>query len=285
MLMTTEGVEKFLSGVIMFDETVRQETDDGLGFTYYLEKKGITPGIKVDEGREPFGEEEVAKGLSGLAERLKQYNQLGLKFTKWRAPIKITEVFPSREMIVENSRRMAEFAEISQQEGFVPIVEPEVTIDGNHTTARCEEVTVLVLKTLFGEILNREISLGGLLLKTNMVLPGKDSGISADPLEVAEATLRVLKASVPPGLPGIVFLSGGQSPQEATVNLNEINVRKGNAPWQLSFSFARALQVEALEVWQGKESNVKMAQEAFYRRAKNVSFARQGKYQPSMEEG
>jgi fructose-bisphosphate aldolase class I len=282
MLLSTPGIEEFISGVIMFDETVRQETG-GTPFPKYLEGKGIIPGIKVDEGREPFDGEEVAKGLEGLKTRLPEYKKMGLAFTKWRAPVAITEVYPSTEMLEESARRMAEYAYLSQENGFVPIVEPEVLIDGNHTTTRCEEVTVATLKTLFSALEKRGVALEKALLKTNMVLPGKDSGVKADSLEVAEATLRALKAVVPATLPGIVFLSGGQTPSEATVNLNEINKRKGDVPWELSFSFARALQEEALNIWQGEDANINKAQGAFQKRARLVSLARKGEYSPEME--
>ena len=282
MLLATPGIEEFISGVILFDETTRQETG-GMSFSKYLEGRGITPGIKVDEGREPFNGEEVAKGLEGLDKRLPEYKEMGLSFTKWRAPIAITEVYPSAEMLEENARRMAEYAYISQENGFVPIVEPEVLITGNHTTARCEEVSVATLKALFSALDKRGVILEKALLKTNMVLPGKDNGVKASPLEVAEATLRALKTIVPPTLPGIVFLSGGQSPSEATANLDEINKRKEDAPWELSFSFARALQEEALNIWKGEDANISKAQAAFQKRARLVSLARKGEYSPSLE--
>lgn len=195
----------------------------------------------------------------------------------------ITDLYPSDKAMEENAERMVEYAKISIENDLVPIVEPEVLMDGNHTTARCEEVTKRTLSVLFMKLKKAEISLGKLLLKTNMVLPGKDNGVKAAPLEVAQATLRAIKEAVPPEVPGIVFLSGGQSPQEATANLNEINKLKGNAPWELSFSYARALQNVPLEVWQGRGENVKMAQEAFFQRLKLVSLARQGKYTPEME--
>lgn len=284
MLFTTFKIEEFLSGVIMFDETVRQKTNEGASFPEYLSKRGIMPGIKVDEGREPLNEvEEVTKGLEGLDTRLKEYKRMGLIFTKWRAPMVITDLYPSDKAMEENAERMVEYAKISIENDLVPIVEPEVLMDGNHTTARCEEVTKRTLSVLFMKLKKAEISLGKLLLKTNMVLPGKDNGVKAAPLEVAQATLRAIKEAVPPEVPGIVFLSGGQSPQEATANLNEINKLKGNAPWELSFSYARALQNVPLEVWQGRGENVKMAQEAFFQRLKLVSLARQGKYTPEME--
>lgn len=284
VLFTSPRIEEFLSGVIMFDETVRQNTDS-LPFPQYLEGRRIIPGIKVDEGREDFNGEDVTRGLEGLGERLKEYKKMGLKFTKWRAAIAITEVYPSKEAIEENAKRMAEFAFISQENGFVPIFEPEVLMDGNHTTARCEEVTTLTLKTLFSHLANKGVILEKALLKVNMILPGKDSGVKAAPLEAAEATLRTLKNSVPENLPGVIFLSGGQSPQEATQNLNEINKRRGDAPWQLSFSFSRALQEETLNVWKGEDANISKAQETFVKRARLVSLARKGEYSPEMENG
>jgi len=284
MLFTTPGIEEFLSGIIMFDETVRQKTDEGTSFIEYLTKKGILPGVKVDEGREPLNDmEEVTKGLEGLDARLKEYKSLGLAFTKWRAPFIINDIYPSDGAIEENASRMAQYAKISQENGLVPIVEPEVLLDGNHTTTRCGEITKKVLTQLFEKLKQSGIALDGLLLKTNMVLPGKDSAVKAAPLEVAQATLAAVKGTVPSEVPGIVFLSGGQTPREATANLNEINKLKGEVPWQLSFSFARALQGEPLDVWRGEDGNVKMAQEAFYKRAKLVSLARQGLFRPEME--
>src|SRR3972149_123373 len=282
MLFTTQGIEEFLSGIIMFDETVRQKTDEGVGFIEYLTKKGILPGIKVDEGREPLNDmEEVTKGLEGLGARLKEYKGLGLTFTKWRAPFIINDIYPSDAALEENSKRMVEYAKISQENGLVPIVEPEVLLDGNHTTTRCGEITKKVLTQLFEKLKQSGIAPDGLLLKTNMVLPGKDSSVKAAPLEVAQAA-RAATKEVPAEIPGIVFLSGGQSPQEATANLNEINTLKAEVPWQLSFSFARALQAEPLEAWKGKDENVKAAQDAFLKRARLVSLARQGLFGPEM---
>lgn len=280
LLFTTPGIEEFISGVIMFDETLRQGAQGKL-FVEILEEKGIIPGIKVDQGLEPFasGEEEATKGLEGLKDRLKEYSDMGLKFTKWRGVVKISYIYPSEQFLGENLERMSMFAKVSQEQGFVPIVEPEVLLDGNHTVARCEEVAINVLKILFAKLVKNEVSLGGLLLKTSMVLPGKDSGVKATSLEVAHATIRVLKASVPSEVPGIVFLSGGQTPDEATANLNEIVKVGKDCPWQLSFSFARALQEETLSVWQGKDENIKEAQDVFYGRAKLVSLARQGNLQ------
>lgn len=266
MLFTTSGIEQYISGIIMFDETVRQNIP--------LNAK-IIPGIKVDEGLELFGEggEEATKGLSGLEERLKEFLSFGLKFTKWRGVFKISATTPSEGFLIENLERMAEFAKISQEAGFVPIVEPEVLLDGDHTTGRCEEVETKVLQKLFEKLLQQKVYLPGLLLKPSMVLPGKDSGIVAESLEVAQATLRTLTNSVPPDVAGIVFLSGGQSEEEATANLREINKVGANAPWPLSFSFGRGLQNSALSTWAGEDENIKAAQAAFLARAKANSEA------------
>jgi len=278
MFFTTPGIEQFLSGVILFDETTRQKTDEGVLFPDYLTQKGIIPGIKVDGGLEPFngGEEQITKGIEGLGDRLKEYSKIGLKFTKWRAAIKISDIFPTDAFLEEDLGRMTEFAKISQENSFVPIVEPEVLLDGNHTTTRCAEIETEVLKLLFEKLKTGGVDLSQLLLKTSMVLPGKESGVKAEPLEVAHATLRTFQKSVPPEVPGIVFLSGGQSPDEATNNLNEIVKLKGDSPWQLSFSFARALQGEVMAEWTGKDENVKTAQEIFLRRCEMISKARKG---------
>lgn len=279
MLFTTPGIESYLSGVILYDETVHQKTDDGVSFSDYLTKIGVVPGIKVDQGKVPFEgtDQKITKGTEGLSERLKDYAKFGLKFTKWRAAIPISDIYPTDTFLDANLGRMADYAKISQQEGFVPFVEPEILLDGNHTTTRCEEIETKVLKILFEKLKGLDVDLTKTILKTSMVLPGKASGVKAAPLEVAQATLRTLKNSVPSELPGIVFLSGGQSPDEATANLNEINKLKNGAPWELSFSFARALQNEAMEAWAGKDENVKKAQDVFLERAKKVSLARQGK--------
>jgi fructose-bisphosphate aldolase class I len=278
MLFATQGMEEYISGVILFDESVRQNLHK------ILEEKGITPGIKVDGGLEPFngGEEQITKGLDGLGDRLREYSSLGLKFTKWRAAIKISDIFPTDEFLEEDLGRMVEFAKLSQAAGLVPIVEPEVLLDGNHTTTRCAEISVKVWQILFEKLKTANIDLKNLILKTNMVLPGKDSGIRAEPLEVAEATLRSLNGSVPTEVSGIVFLSGGQTPDEATNNLNEIVKRQNNSlpagkqAWPLSFSYSRALQEEALRSWAGKDENIEFAQEAFLTRLIKVSKARKG---------
>ncbi|MBI2103644.1 fructose-bisphosphate aldolase class I [Candidatus Woesebacteria bacterium] len=282
MLLTTPEIENYLSGVIMFDETVRQKLDSGETFPEYLTKRRIIPGIKVDEGKDPApnsANESVTKGLDGLDGRLKEYKDMGLKFTKWRAEIKIADGLPTAEVILENARRLAQYAKISQEQGFVPVVEPEVVRDGGHDLAKCEEVIRQVLTVTFSELERKSVDLAGMLLKTSMVTAGKESATKSTAAEVAAATLRVLSKVSPDELTGVVFLSGGQSPDEATENLNAINVSaSGKYPWQLSFSFARALQGEALEAWKGQDANVKMAQEAFIARARMVSQARSGKY-------
>ncbi len=272
MLFTTIGFENYISGVILYDESVRQNLHK------ILEGEGITPGIKVDEGLEPFNgtDEKITKGLEGLSDRLKEYSGMGLKFTKWRAAIAISSIFPTDAFLEEDLNRMAEFAKISQESDFVPIVEPEVLLDGNHTTARCEEVETKVLKLLFDKLKIGGVDLTKTILKASMVLPGKDSGVVAEPLEVANATLRTLRNSVSGEIPGIVFLSGGQTPDEATNNLNEIIKRKGDAPWELSFSYSRAIQEEPMKEWSGKDENVGKAQEIFLERLKKVGAARKG---------
>ena len=272
MLFTTPEIERYLGGVILFDESVRQNLQKVLG------EKGIISGIKVDSGLEAFNgsEEQVTKGLEGLDERLKEYSTLGLKFTKWRAAIRISDIFPTDAFLKEDLSRMVEFAKISQNNDFAPIVEPEVLLDGNHTTTRCEQTSVKVWQILFEKLKTAGIDLTNLILKTNMVLPGKDSGVKATPLEVAEVTLRSLKQSVPPEVGGIVFLSGGQSPDEATNNLNEIVKRKSDSPWPISFSYSRALQEEAMKVWAGKDENIPAAQKVFLDRLIMVSKARNG---------
>lgn len=278
MLLTTSGIENYLSGVIFFDETVRQKIGDS-SFPEYLTNLGIIPGIKVDEGLEPFNEteEQVTKGLEGLEERCREYAGMGLKFSKWRGVFKINDKYPSDAFYEENLGRMAKYAKISQDAGLVPIVEPEVLLEGNHTTTRCSETIDETLTILFKKLQEIGVDIGGVIVKTSMALPGPDSGVKALPLEVANATLRALNKSVPKEVPGIVFLSGGQTPDEATNNLNEIVKLKGQSPWELSFSFSRALQGEAMAIWSGKDENISLAQDTFIKRLKNVSNARNGK--------
>lgn len=272
MLFTTPGIENYLSGVILFDESVRQNLHK------VLEEKGIVPGIKVDEGLEPFNqtEEQATRGLETLNSRLKEYAGLGMKFSKWRGVFKINDKFPSKPFYEENLSRMARYAKISQENNIVPIVEPEILLEGNHTTTRCSEILDETLKILFEKLNSEGVDIKNLLVKTSMALPGPESGVKAEPLEVANATLRALKRSVPPEVPGIVFLSGGQTPDEATNNLNEIVKLKGDSPWELSFSFSRAIQEEPMKEWGGKDQNVSSAQEIFLKRLEMVSKARRG---------
>jgi fructose-bisphosphate aldolase class I len=288
MLISTPGLEEYISGVILHDQTTRQTVEENVSFAEYASKKGIMPGIRIDEGYEPFSgseKEKITKGLETLDKRLDEYKQMGLKFTKWRAPFLIDKNLPTKQFVKENIERMTKAFVMSQEKGMMPIFEPEVQIDGDHTTARCEEVTKMVLSETFEELNKNGVFLSGSLLKVNMVLPGKESNVKASPIEVANATLRVVGSCVPKEIPGIVFLSGGQSPKEATANLNEINKLAQDIPWKLSFSYARALQMPALEAWAGLEENVDKAQEVFKNRAKLNYLAVQGKYLPDMENG
>ncbi|MBI2010087.1 MAG: fructose-bisphosphate aldolase class I [Candidatus Chisholmbacteria bacterium] len=287
VLITIEGMEDYISGVILFDETIRQKTKDGIPFPDVLSAKSVIPGIKVDQGTEElleFPGEKITKGLATLAERLKEYKDLGVLFTKWRAVYTIGPKIPSGGIIERNAEALAQYALISQQAGLVPIVEPEVLMDGAHSIQKCEEVTTKVLTAVFKKLQEKGVDLSGMLLKPNMVLPGKDSGQKATPLEVAEATIRTLRNTVPTAVPGIVFLSGGQTPEQATGYLNEMN-RVGGLPWQLSFSFGRALQDPVLKTWNGRPGNVVDAQKAFLKRARLNSFARFGEYNLEMENG
>lgn len=273
MLFTTPNIENYLGGVILFDESVRQ------GLHKTIQGRGILAGIKVDEGLESFNgtEEQITKGIETLDSRLKEYQSFDLKFTKWRAAIKISDIYPSQPFLEENLNRMVEFAKLSIANNMVPIVEPEILLDGKHTTTRCAEISVDVWKILFDKLKESGLDLSNVILKTNMVLPGRDSSVKAEPLEVAEATLRSLKKSVPSEVSGIVFLSGGQTPDEATNNLNEIVKRKTDAPWPISFSYSRALQEEAMGAWSGKDENITSAQGVFLKRLERVSQATYGR--------
>jgi len=286
LLFTTPGIEKYISGVILFDETIRQNARDGTPFASLLEGKGIIPGIKVDKGTVDlpgFPGEKVTEGLDGLRERLAEYHELGARFTKWRAVITIGEGIPTRTCISTNAHLLALFASFSQEAGLVPIVEPEVLSDGNHTIERCEEVTSATLEQVFSRLREHHVSLEGMLLKPNMVLPGKDCPEQAGISEVAEATVRCLLRTVPSSVPGIVFLSGGQSPQLATERLNAMNLVADN-PWELSFSYGRALQGPVLKAWKGRQENVADAQRNFQLRARCNSAARNGTYSIDMEQ-
>lgn len=284
ILVTTEGLGEYISGAILYDETVRQKLSDGRTFVQAVEDLGVVPGIKVDEGLEPAGdtEEKLTKGLGGLAERLKEYKGMGLKFTKWRAAFAITDYYPSKKNIEENLNRMTQYAKIAQEEGFVPIVEPEVLMDGMHTTTRCAEITSDMLKVFFPKLKEAGVDLTKIILKINMILPGRDNGVSAAPHEVAQFTLRTLKNTVPAEVPGIVFLSGGQEAVQATERLNEI-CRVNDGPWKLTFSFERALEGPGMEIWKGDSTNREATQKVLLHRAKMNSLAVKGEYSPNLE--
>lgn len=285
LLLTTEGLNEGVSGVILFDETLRQKTADGTPFTEVLASAGILPGIKVDKGAKAlagFPGEKITEGLDGLRDRLREYAELGARFTKWRAVITIGTGIPTRTCLKANAHGLARFAALSQEAGLVPIVEPEVLMDGGHTIERHYEATAAALDAVFHELFAHKILLEGMLLKPNMVLPGKDCPIQADAGQVAETTVRCMRRHVPAAVPGLMFLSGGQSDIEATVNLNEMN-RLGGNPWQLSFSFGRALQAPALKAWGGKPENASAARKALRHRAVCNSAARSGNYTEAME--
>jgi fructose-bisphosphate aldolase, class I len=285
VLFTTKGIEEAISGVIMFDETVRTSASDGTPFPQVLSKKGIIPGIKVDKGTVDlpgFPGEVVTEGLDGLRQRIKEYKDLGAKFAKWRAVISIGNRIPTRTCIEANAHALACYAALCQEGGLVPIVEPEVLLDGNHTVERCQEVTEATLKAVFSALFEHRILLEGMILKPSMVVSGKDCPQQAGVEEVAERTLRCLRRTVPAAVPGIAFLSGGQSPEKATEHLNQMN-SMGPYPWEVSFSYARALQDPALKAWKGEAGNVPAAQKIFYHRAKCNAAARYGKYNRQME--
>jgi fructose-bisphosphate aldolase, class I len=285
LLFTTEGVEEFISGVILFDETIRQSAADGTPFPKLLESKGVIPGIKVDKGAKPLAlaqDETVTEGRDGLRGRLEEYRELGARFTKWRAVITIGKSIPSEYCIWTNAHALARYAALSQEAGLVPIVEPEVLMEGDHTIERSFEVTSRTLHAVFTELRDQRVHPEEMLLKPNMVLSGYDCAQQASHEEVAAETIRCFKRHVPAAVPGIVFLSGGQSDEDATANLNAMNAM-GEHPWQLSFSYGRALQAPALKAWGGKPENVEAAQHAYYHRAKMNSAARTGMYAPEME--
>jgi fructose-bisphosphate aldolase class I len=285
LLFTTEGAEEFISGVILYDETIRQESADGTPFPKLLETKGIIPGIKVDMGAKPLAgspEETVTEGLDGLRERLAEYRDLGAKFTKWRAVISIGSGRPSEYAIWTNAHALARFAALSQEAGLVPIVEPEVLMDGTHTIEESYRVTERTLRAVFTELFDQRVEREGTLLKTNMVVSGYEAADQADVDTVADMTIRALKNTVPAAIPGVVFLSGGMSDEDATARLNAMNQR-GPHPWELSFSYGRALQAPALKAWGGDQENAEAAQQAFFRRAKFNGAARTGSYMPEWE--
>src|SRR5580765_1156987 len=285
LLFTTPGVEEYISGVILFDETIRQNSSDGTPFPELLDSKGVVPGIKVDTGAKPLPHadgETITEGLDGLRERLKEYYGLGARFAKWRATYSITDTLPSDYCIWTNAHALARYAALCQEANIVPIVEPEVLQDGTHTIERSYHVTCRVLEALYTELFDQRVDLFGTLLKPNMVLSGYQASDRAGADEVAEWTLKCFYKHVPAAVPGIVFLSGGQSDEDATMNLNAMNAR-GPHPWQISFSYGRALQAPAIRAWAGKPENVEAGQRAYYHRAKMNSAARTGVYAPEME--
>jgi len=288
MLFTTPGMEEFISGVILFDETLRQSTlKDGTPFPEYLTNLNVIPGIKVDKGAHnlPGTEgEKVTEGLDGLDARLKEYYELGARFAKWRAVITINESEPSSTCVAANAHALARYAALCQENGIVPIVEPEIIMDGSHTIEDSFIVTEEVLHSVFYELYGQNVLLEGMILKPNMVLSGYKCSEQASVDEVAEMTVTVLKRCVPSAVPGIAFLSGGQSNEDATAHLNSMNRILGNSsPWNLTYSYGRALQAPALDAWGGKEENVPAAQDAFYKRAKLNSLATKGDYSADME--
>lgn len=285
LLFRTAGVDEFISGVILFDETLRQNAKDGTSLVKVLEGAGIIPGIKVDKGaKDLFAAkgEKVTEGLDGLRERLEEYRGMGARFAKWRAVITIGDGIPSDYCLDANAHALARYAALCVEQGLVPIVEPEVIMDGGHTIERCYEVTERALEKVFGELYAQRVPLEQILLKPNMVLSGSTCKKQASVREVAEATLRCFGRTVPAAVPGVVFLSGGQSDELATAHLNEMN-KLGGGPWQLSFSYGRALQAPALKAWVGKAENVEAAQKALYHRARCNGSARSGSYSEAME--
>ena len=293
MLFRTPGANEFISGVILYDETLRQRGADGTPIVSILQEQGIIPGIKVDRSTNPLANtdgELITDGIDGLRDRLAEYYEIGARFTKWRAVITIGkgaggDGIPSQYCIDANAHLLARFAALSQEAGLVPIVEPETLMDGDHTIERCHEVTLNALHSTYDQLARQRVDLRGTLLKSNMVVSGKDAAVRADANEVAARTLDVLVREVPAAVPGIVFLSGGQSDDEATENLNAINcAAEGmNTPWELSFSYGRGLQAAPLKAWGGSAANTEAAQQEYYRRAMLTSAARQGKYTPDMD--
>jgi len=285
LLFTTEGAEEFIGGVILFDETIRQQASDGTPFPKLLESKGIVPGIKVDTGAKPLAlaeGETVTEGLDGLRERLVEYRALGARFAKWRAVITIGKDLPSEYCLWTNAHALARYAALCQESGLVPIVEPEVLMDGDHSIERSFHVTSHTLHAVFTELRDQRIHPEGILLKPNMVLSGYESSEQVSDEEIARQTIQCFRRHVPAAVPGIVFLSGGQSEEEATRRLNAIN-GIGPHPWQVSFSYGRALQASALKAWGGREENVEAAQRAYYHRARMNSLAQTGTYAPNLE--
>jgi fructose-bisphosphate aldolase class I len=286
LLIGGDGINEFISGMILYDETIRQSASDGTPFPELLASRGIMPGIKVDGGAKDLAGhpgEKVTEGLDGLRERLAEYRKLGAPFAKWRAVITIGDGMPSRGCITANCHALARYAALCQEAGIVPMVEPEVMLDGNHSIERCFEVSEATLRALFAALYDQRVVLEGTILKASMVLTGNQCAQRAGVEEVAERTLQCLKNSVPAAVPGIVFLSGGQTPVEATAHLNAMNAMAEALPWKLSFSYSRALQAPALAAWNGDPNNAEAATAALRHRAKLNSAASLGRYTDSME--
>lgn len=285
ILFTTAGIGDAISGVILFDETLRQKASDGTPFAEVLRRQGVIPGIKVDGGTKPlagFPDEVITEGLDGLRDRLAEYAALGARFAKWRAVIRIGDARPTTTCIEAHAHALARYAALAQEAGLVPIVEPEVLMDGPHDLARCAEVTVTTLRAVYAELARHRVVLEATLLKPNMVLPGKDCADQVSDDVIADATLEVLRRAVPAAVPGIVFLSGGQTDEQATSRLDALN-RRGPQPWELSFSFGRALQAPVLKAWAGDDGNRAAAQAALLHRAHLNGAARHGTYTADME--
>ena len=285
LILTAPKIEKYICGVILFEETLYQKSNDGILFPKVLSKKGIVPGIKVDEGLAEFNgtAEQYTKGLDGLGNRLEEYKKAGTRFAKWRAVYSISGNTPSDLIIKKNAEDLAKYAKICQEHGFVPIVEPEVLIDGTHSIGTCYKVTKKVLTAVFDVLKKEDVAIDCTILKPSMVISGKQAESRASVEEVAKQTVKVLKAVVPPKLPSINFLSGGQTPEEATAHLNRIHTLNEQLPWYVSFSYGRALQEPALKAWHGKDENLPAAQEAFLKRAKLNGLATKGEYSEDME--
>lgn len=285
LLFTTPGIEQYISGVILFEETLKQRSHAGIPFPEFLSQKGILPGIKVDRGvvdLANFEGEKVTEGLDGLESRLSEYKTLGAKFAKWRAVISIGNGIPTQVAIDTNVHLLARYAALCQKVGLVPIVEPEVLMDGEHTIDKCREVTYQTLKSLFSQLSAHKVDFQAMLLKPNMIVSGKSAPTKAAPHQVAELTVKIFAEVLPDELTGVVFLSGGQTPEEATANLNEIN-KFAQMKWKLTFSFGRALQEPSLALWAGKTENIEAAQTVFLKRAKLNSLASCGQYETSLE--
>jgi fructose-bisphosphate aldolase class I len=287
LILTSPGLGEFISGAILFDETIRQSKNDGTPFIKLLTEAGIVPGIKVDAGAKDLAGhpgEKITEGLDGLRGRLSEYRQMGARFAKWRAVITIGDHIPSRGCLEANAHALARYAALCQEASLVPIVEPEVLMDGSHTLEQCARVTEAALHMVFGQLFRQRVLLEGMVLKPNMVLPGLDCPTQDGAEEVADATVSILLRAVPGAVPGVAFLSGGQSAQLASARLNAMNVRwRSKAPWVLTFSYSRAIQQPALDTWKGVEDNVAAAQKALYHRARCNGAARRGEYRDEME--